>query len=210
MDIKKTNQYQLAKLERDMLNDDPFVQFANWFQQAEEHGVLTPNALSLATASATGAPSVRIVLLKYFDQEGFVFYTNYNSRKANELSDNPQAAMLFPWLKLERQIRINGTIEKVSAAQSFKYFTSRPKDSQIAAWVSDQSQKIESRNFLLMKFEELKEKFKAGKIPLPNAWGGYRLVPRTFEFWQGRNNRLHDRFQYTREGDHWVIDRLAP
>lgn len=210
MDLNKANQYQRSNLEREMLDDNPFAQFKQWYQQAEENKILHPNALSLATASASGAPSVRTVLLKYFDEKGFVFYTNYNSRKAKELSENPQVAMLFPWLKLERQVRINGRIEKVSMAQSFKYFTSRPKDSQIAAWVSNQSEKVESREFLLMKFEEMKNKFRSGKIPLPSAWGGYRLIPHTFEFWQGRNNRLHDRFQYSKKGDDWIIDRLAP
>jgi pyridoxamine 5'-phosphate oxidase len=210
MEIHKTNQYLQAKLDREMLEENPFVQFKNWYRQAEENNVPTPNALSLATASATGAPSVRTVLLKYYDEKGFVFYTNYNSRKAKEIAENSKVAMLFPWLQLERQIRINGRIEKISMAQSFKYFSSRPKESQIAAWCSNQSEKAESHEFLLMKFEEMKNKFRSGKIPLPSAWGGYRLIPNTFEFWQGRNNRLHDRFQYTKKEDGWTIDRLAP
>ena len=210
MNLDKANQYLQSNLERDMLDPNPFAQFKTWYQEAEERGVTYPNALSLATASASGAPSVRTVLLKYFDESGFVFYTNYNSRKSKEITENPQVAMLFPWLKLERQVRINGSIEKVSMAQSLKYFTSRPRESQIAAWCSDQSDIIDSKQVLLMKFEEMKNKFKSGKIPLPSAWGGFRLKPQTFEFWQGGNNRLHDRFQYSKNGENWKIDRLAP
>ena len=210
MEINKSKQYLQSTLDRKMLDANPFAQFKIWYQQAEENNVLTPNALSLATASASGAPSVRTVLLKYYDETGFVFYTNYNSRKAKEIVENPQVAMLFPWLQVERQVRITGSIEKVSLAQSFKYFASRPKDSQIAAWCSNQSEKIESQAILKMKFEEMKNKFRSGKIPLPSAWGGYRLIPQSFEFWQGRDNRLHDRFQYMKNGENWAIDRLAP
>lgn len=195
----------------DELQSDPVKQFEIWFAQAREAGIEDANALSLATATADGFPSVRTVLLKLFDADGFVFYTNYNSRKATEIKSNPKAAMLFPWLPLNRQVRIEGRIEKISNVESFKYFTSRPRGSQIGAWCSDQSEVIESRSFLEQKYREAAEKFKQGSIPLPSFWGGYRIVPNCFEFWQGRENRLHDRLSYRRtSGGEWEISRLAP
>jgi pyridoxamine 5'-phosphate oxidase len=203
-------EYKRAALDEEHLAADPFQQFADWFEQADASGIHEPNAFSLATANAASAPTIRTVLLKYFDREGFVFFTNYTSRKAQQIDENPQAAMLFPWIDLERQAIIEGTVEKVTRAESLRYFTSRPHGSQIGAWVSNQSEVITSRKLLLMKFEELKRKFKAGEVPIPDFWGGFRIRPHRFEFWQGRENRLHDRFQYTREGEEWKVDRLAP
>ena len=210
MKLNKAEQYNKSKLTTDMLDDNPFKQFEKWYLEAQDSDILIPNAFSLATVSDTAMPSVRTVLLKYFDEEGFVFYTNYSSQKAKELDANPQAALLFPWLELERQVRINGRVEKVSAAQSFKYFSSRPRESQLAAWCSNQSSVISSRQMLLSKFEEVKQRFKSGVIPLPSFWGGYRIVPESFEFWQGRTNRMHDRFQYSKSEKEWTIQQLAP
>lgn len=204
-------EYTRNGLTKDELETNPFQQFQKWFQQATEAELPEPNAMSLATASATGEPSIRTVLLKYFDQQGFVFFTNYESRKAQQIEENPQVALLFLWLPLERQVKIQGTATKISTAESFSYFTSRPRGSQLGAWCSAQSSVISSRKLLEMKFEELKHKFKHGEIPLPSFWGGYRIVPKRFEFWQGRRNRLHDRFAYTLKGETlWEIERLAP
>jgi len=198
-------------LDRDDLQVKPVDQFAIWFQQAVDAGIMDPNAMSLATASASGIPSIRTVLLKYFDDEGFVFYTNYGSRKAHQIAENNRVALLFPWLTLNRQVKIEGSAEKVSTATSLKYFSSRPRGSQLGAWCSQQSTVITSRQFLEMKLNEMKEKYHAGSIPLPSFWGGYRVRPERIEFWQGRENRLHDCFQYTVQVDSsWKIDRLAP
>ncbi len=203
--------YTRNGLTRDDLEADPFKQFEKWFQEATSAELPEPNAMSLATASATGEPSIRTVLLKYFDEHGFVFFTNYESRKAQQIAENPQVALLFLWLPLERQIKIQGTATKIPTAESFGYFTSRPRGSQLGAWCSDQSSVISSRKLLEMKFEELKYKFQHGEIPLPSFWGGYRVKPKRFEFWQGRPNRLHDRFSYTlKEETTWEIARLAP
>lgn len=198
-------------LEREDLSDDPVTQFETWFMQAHEGGVVMPNAMSLATVDADGQPSIRTVLLKLFDREGFVFYTNYSSKKAADIAANPKVALLFHWPELERQIRITGTAEKVSTAESAKYFLTRPRGSQIGAWSSDQSSVINSRQLLHAKFEEISEKFKHGEVPIPSFWGGYRVIPNGFEFWQGRVNRLHDRFSYRPLGpNQWDIHRLAP
>ena len=198
-------------LSRKDLDDSPFTQFEKWFQQAEQSGLTMPNAMTLATVSAEGQPSVRTVLLKFFDERGFVFYTNYNSRKARDIAANPLVALLFPWLDLHRQVKIEGRAEKVPTAESMKYFMTRPRGSQIGAWVSNQSAPITSRQMLLMKFEELKRKFADREVPLPDFWGGYRVVPTCIEFWQGRENRLHDRFEYRLQSDgSWLIQRLAP
>ena len=212
MDISDMREEFIQKgLDRNELNDNPFTQFENWFLQAEESGMRMPNTMTLATVSADGQPSARLVLLKFFDENGFVFYTNYESRKAKEIAGNPKVALLFPWHDLDRQVRITGSAEKVSMAQSTKYFLSRPKGSQLGAWVSNQSSVITSRQLLMSKLEELKSKFKNKEVPLPSCWGGYRVVPDTFEFWQGRKNRLHDRFQYSKqEAVGWKIERLAP
>ncbi|MBD2188255.1 pyridoxamine 5'-phosphate oxidase [Pseudanabaena mucicola] len=203
--------YKPSELRRKDLQDDPFKQFEIWFQQACEAEILEPNAMTLATVSATGQPFMRTVLLKYFDNRGFVFFTNYESRKAQQIGNNSQVSMLFTWLPLQRQVHITGNAEKVTTAESWQYFTSRPRGSQLGAWTSQQSSIISSRQLLLMQFEQIKNKFLDGEIPLPDFWGGYRIMPNSFEFWQGCTNRLHDRFLYTTQADQsWQIQRLAP
>jgi pyridoxamine 5'-phosphate oxidase len=193
------------------MHEDPVKQFELWFKQASDLGIQDANAFSLATASSDGAPSVRTVLLKLFDEKGFVFFTNYNSHKAKDIKQNQQVAMLFPWLPLNRQVRVEGRCERVSGVESLKYFTARPRGSQLGAWCSDQSEIIESRSFLEQKYREMAEKFKSGSVPLPSFWGGYRIVPEKIEFWQGRENRLHDRLVYQNlNAGKWDIDRLAP
>ncbi len=203
-------EYISDELHRADLDDDPIIQFEQWFSKARELELHEPNAMTLSTIGLDGCPASRTVLMKFFDKRGFVFYTNYGSAKAKELVENPQAAMLFPWLPLERQVRISGTVEKVSASESLKYFASRPRESQIGAWVSDQSSVIDSRALLMNKLEELKQKFAGGEVPLPSFWGGYRIIPTRIEFWQGGKGRVHDRFLYTREHEQWRIERLAP
>lgn len=202
--------FESEGLDRDALSDNPVAQFQQWFEDARNAGILEPNAMSLATTGDNGMPDIRTVLLKYFDDAGFVFYTNYRSRKAHELAAIPKAALLFPWLGLNRQVRIQGQVEKVSKAESLKYFASRPRGSQIGAWVSEQSRAISSRGLLEQKVAEIKRKFDNGEVPLPDFWGGYRVVPELDTFWQGRPSRLHDRFEYVRQGDGWTIDRLQP
>jgi pyridoxamine 5'-phosphate oxidase len=204
-------QYTKTGLRREDLKDDPFEQFEVLFQQACAANLLEPNAMILATASSQAEPSLRTVLLKSFDKQGFIFFTNYESRKAHQIQENPHVSLLFLWLPLECQIQIIGTAEKISTAESFKYFMSRPRGSQIGAWCSQQSTIISSRRILEMKFEEMKQKFMSHEIPLPSFWGGYRVIPHSFEFWQGRPNRLHDRFLYSRQDNGcWAIQRLAP
>lgn len=204
-------EYADRGLDRADLVDDPFQQFEHWYQQACDNEILEPNAMSLATATAEGRPSLRTVLLKFFDHRGFVFFTNLESRKARELKENPQASLLFPWIILERQVIIGGSVEAVSSTESLTYFLKRPFGSQTAAWASPQSQVLTSRQMLEMKWEEMKRKFREGEVPLPSFWGGFRLVPREIEFWQGRTSRLHDRFRYTRQAEgSWLIERLAP
>lgn len=210
MDLTHHQKQFLKKgLTRLELDDDPFKQFELWFHQAEQENVIEPSAMSLATTDGIDV-SIRTVLLKYFDHQGFVFFTNYGSTKAKQIAVNPQVALLFPWLTLERQIKITGRAEKVSTLESLKYFASRPKDSQLGAWASQQSSHVSSRQLLTSQFEAMKKKFKDGEVPLPDFWGGYRIVPKTIEFWQGRDNRLHDRFIYENIDGHWVISRLAP
>lgn len=204
-------QYASRSLDLADLNADPFSQFDLWMREAIETELLEPNAMALATVSATGAPSVRTVLLKGFDARGLVFYTNYTSAKARDLAANTQVACLFQWLPLERQVSVRGRAEKISTEESLKYFLSRPHESQIGAWASQQSQVITTRALLEEKFAEMKNKFQAGQVPLPEFWGGYRIVPQTFEFWQGRPSRLHDRFVYRQEAaQSWQINRLMP
>ncbi len=212
MDISTLRtEYTQLGLSREELNLDPFKQFEIWFQQAIEADLPEPNAMILSTASATGFPSARAVLLKYFDSSGFVFFTNYESKKAKQIAENPQVSLLFLWLDLQRQLQILGRAVPISTAASLKYFTTRPRGSQLGAWCSAQSQVISSRQILEMKFEEIKRKFQNHEIPLPSFWGGYLVTPQSFEFWQGRPHRLHDRFLYSCQDDgSWQIDRLAP
>ena len=196
-------------LSRSNLDDDPVKQFSLWFTEAIDSGIVEPSAMSLATTDESEI-GIRTVLLKYFDDKGFVFYTNYKSKKSRQIETRPEAALLFSWLTLERQIKIVGSVEKVSSLESIKYFASRPKDSQIGAWASKQSTAISSRDILQSQFESMKQKFSSGEVPLPDFWGGYRVIPRTIEFWQGRESRLHDRFVYQRNKDSWTISRLSP
>jgi len=190
------------------LKENPIEQFSLWFSQALEAKIIEPSAMSLATSD--DYIGIRTVLLKFFDDKGFVFFTNYDSKKSKQIQNNPQAAILFPWLALERQIKIIGSVEKITKLESLKYFSSRPKDSQIGAWSSNQSTKISSRTILIDQFAAMKKKFANGKIPLPEFWGGYRVVPQSIEFWQGRESRLHDRLIYERNDDKWSISRLSP
>ena len=212
MDLESLRrEYLHGSLSRDDLARDPIDQFSLWMQQAIELEIADPTAMTIATVSADGQPSQRIVLLKHFDAKGFVFYTNYGSRKADELDANPKISLHFPWHNIDRQVKVCGEAVKVSAAESLKYFASRPKESQIAAVASQQSHVLSSRSFLLNQFESLKQKFSKGEIPLPDFWGGYRIKPKEIEFWQGGANRLHDRFRYLLQEDAtWAIDRLAP
>lgn len=211
MDISHfRHEYLKGGLEASDLAATPIEQFSIWFHQAKDTDIPDPNAMVLATVSSDGQPSQRTVLLKYYDEEGFVFFTNKESRKACEMKENPKVNLHFVWLDLERQISIAGTTEPISAAESARYFMTRPRDSQIAAWVSNQSSRISSRQLLIEKFQEMKQKFSRGEVPLPSFWGGYRVVPSSIEFWQGRANRLHDRFLYVRSDSGWKVERLAP
>lgn len=204
-------EYGKQPLRREDLCSDPIEQFGLWLAQACEANLCEPNAMSLATLAVNGGVSIRTVLLKHFDQAGFVFFTNLESRKAREILANPNVALLFPWIEIQRQVSVRGTARRLSTAEVLAYFVSRPFQSQIAAWASPQSRPIATRALLESKWNEMKTKFQDGKVPLPSFWGGYRVQPYEIEFWQGRENRLHDRFLYTLEDDHrWRIDRLAP
>ena len=205
-------EYSRTGLRREELDADPYKQFETWFEQAKSAGLIDYSALSLATASADGFPTVRTVLLKLFDHDGFVFFTNYKSTKAQQIEENPRVSMLFHWLPLERQVIINGTASRVTAIESMKYFATRPRGSQLGAWVSPQSSVVTSRRLLEGKLREALKKLAGGEVPMPEHWGGYRIKPETIEFWQGRENRLHDRFRYinpTSENT-WDVERLAP
>ncbi|AFV00765.1 pyridoxamine 5'-phosphate oxidase [Simiduia agarivorans] len=202
--------YLMGGLEEADLDADPISQFEHWLQQAIELQLKDPTAMTVATVDASGQPSQRIVLLKQVDARGFVFFTNYGSRKAQELSANHKISLHFPWHDIERQVKVCGVASKISAAESAKYFLSRPKESQLAAWASHQSHPVSTRQLLMQQVARMKEKFAKGDIPAPDFWGGFRVVPHEIEFWQGGANRLHDRFVYQREGDAWTIARLAP
>ncbi len=202
--------YISGPLRRSDLDPDPLRQFERWFQQAMDSGIKDPSAMSLATAGRDLQVTIRTVLLKRFDAQGFVFYTNYESTKARQIAENPKVALLFPWLDQNRQVKITGLAEKVPQTESLKYFLSRPRGSQLGAWVSAQSRPIRSRDLLLGKLEEIRKRFADGDISLPEFWGGFRVRPTTIEFWQGQPDRLHDRFRYTAQADGWSIERLAP
>ena len=201
--------YTREGLRRADLDPDPVAQFRRWFGEAVAAELVEPNAMVLSTTDGQ-RPSSRTVLLKAYDERGFVFFTNYESRKAREIAVDAHVSLLFPWYPLERQVGVIGRAERISAAESLAYFTSRPHGSRLGAWVSQQSSVINSRKFLEMKWDEMKRKFADGEVPLPSFWGGFRVVPSEMEFWQGRENRLHDRFRYTRRDKTWAIERLAP
>ena len=204
-------EYETEGLRRSDLHHDPIEQFKTWFSTAVNSSIPDANAITLATATSDGKPSARIVLLKAIDARGFSFFTNYQSDKGRELEANPRAAFVVYWVQLERQIRVTGQVERSTREESQAYFQSRPRGSQLGAWVSHQSEVIDARRILEARLAEMTERFADREIELPPHWGGYRIVPETFEFWQGRANRLHDRFRYTRNRDGtWKIDRLAP
>jgi|UniRef100_UPI004049B9A2 pyridoxamine 5'-phosphate oxidase len=208
-DLRK--EYSLAGLKEKDLAKDPFRQFDKWFQEAEAAKISEPNAMTLATATRDGRPSARTVLLKGVDGRGFVFYTNYESRKGREIDGNPRAALVFPWVSLERQVMVNGTVIKVSREEAEAYFHSRPLASQLGAWASAQSSIIAGRSGLEENMKAVEKKYAGQIVPLPPFWGGFRVVPETVEFWQGRRSRLHDRLRYRRETDgSWIIERLSP
>lgn len=201
--------YTRDGLRRADLDSDPVGQFRKWFSEASAAGLVEPNAMVLSTADGN-RPSSRTVLLKAYDERGFVFFTNYESRKAKDIAANAHVSLLFPWYPLERQVGILGRAERISTAESLAYFASRPHGNRLGAWVSQQSSVISSRKFIEMKWEEIKRKFSHGEVPLPSFWGGFRVVPSEIEFWQGRENRLHDRFRYARTSEGWAVERLAP
>ena len=212
MTVDLTNlrkEFRQTGLNRSELDSDPFKQFSLWFSQAIKVGIVEPSAMSLATSDENEI-GIRTVLLKHFDDKGFVFFTNYSSKKSQQIEVKPQAALLFSWLDLGRQVKIVGSVEKITTLESIKYFSSRPKDSQLGAWASQQSATISSRSLLVSQFESMKNKFSKGEVPLPDFWGGYRVIPQSIEFWQGRESRLHDRFIYQRSETGWSINRLSP
>jgi len=212
MDLESIRrEYLSGGLSRDNLLENPMDQFNIWMTQAVEMGLRDPTAMTLATASEDGQPSQRIVLLKRMDEQGLIFYTNFDSRKAKEITQNVKVSLHFPWHDIDRQVTICGTAEKLATAESLKYFLTRPRESQIAAWASSQRDAISSRGILLNQFESIKQKFSAGDIPLPDFWGGFLVTPIEVEFWQGGKHRLHDRFRYNLQKDEgWSIQRLSP
>lgn len=212
MDLSDLRQsYTKGSFSEDDLLKCPFAQFEKWFREAQECDLEEPNAMCLATADENGLPSTRVVLLKDFSEKGLTFFTNYESRKAAQLEANPQAAANFLWLPLQRQVNVIGRVERISKAASLKYFLSRPLGSRLGAWASPQSSVITSRSLLEAKLDQMKRKFADGQVPLPDHWGGYRIIPISFEFWQGRPSRLHDRFIFKKdESGEWGTERLAP
>ncbi len=207
----KRIQYETAGLDRNDLADDPFEQFSLWYEQADEAGIAEPHAMVLSTVDSDGVPDSRAVLARSMDSTGFTFFTNYDSAKSQHLRANPHAAALFPWFVLHRQVRLRGAIEQVSHADSDDYFASRPRGSQIGAWASDQSRELPDRETLEHRVAEIEKRFDGGAVPRPENWGGWRITPVAFEFWQGRPSRLHDRFAYTKLPDgSWRIARLHP
>ena len=211
MDLEEIRREYLKNgLRRNDLAEDPYQQFKVWMEQLIHSEAHDPTAMTLATVNKSGKPSQRIVLLKHIDHTGLVFYTNYASAKAQDMATNSHVSLHFPWHAMERQVAISGVAEKVSSGESLKYFMSRPFESRLSAWASKQSHTISSRAFLMSQFEAMKKKFANGEVPLPDFWGGYRVTPEYFEFWQGRANRLHDRFAYRMKEDKWHIERLAP
>ena len=202
--------YSLAGLAQKDLARDPFRQFEKWFQEVEAAKVAEPNAMVLATATRDGRPSTRTVLLKALDGRGFVFFTNYDSRKGRDLAENARVSLLFPWIAYERQVIVEGAVTRLPREESDAYFHSRPRPSQLAAWASPQSTIIGSRAALEEAMKTLERKYAGLEVPLPPHWGGYRVTPESVEFWQGRRNRLHDRLRYRREKDGWIVERLAP
>jgi pyridoxamine 5'-phosphate oxidase len=208
-DIRRN--YTLDHLTESQLLADPIAFFKLWLEQAISAEIPDPTAMTVATVNSEGQPSQRIVLLKDIDKDGFVFYTNLGSRKAKELAQNPKVSLHFPWFFMERQVRVCGEVERLSVAEVGRYFLSRPKDSQLASWASQQSQPISSRELLMTQFHQLKEKFSRKEVPLPDFWGGFRVKPQQMEFWQGGEHRLHDRFEYNKDDEgNWHIQRLMP
>ena len=203
-------EYRDLPLDRDQLDSDPFVQFRRWMTEAERAGIEEPNAFVLATADTAGRPSARTVLLKGLGAGGFDFFTNYQSRKAAEMAANPEVGAVFLWVPIRRQVRIEGKVSKVEPGISDAYFASRPPESRLASAASPQSQVVASRDELDARLDELRRRYPDGNVPRPPHWGGYRIEPRSFEFWQGREARFHDRFRYRRDGRQWTIERLAP
>jgi len=204
-------EYGFGRLTRESLLSSPFEQFSQWLEQALVSDIADPTAMSVGTVDKFGKPWQRIVLLKHFDDKGLVFYTNLGSRKAKEIAANPNVSLLFPWMRMDRQVIVGGTASRLSTAEVIKYFVSRPRGSQLAAWASKQSSRLTSRQALETQFLQVKEKFRQGDIPVPDFWGGYRVTPSEFEFWQGGENRLHDRFHYSRvKNGGWDIVRLSP
>ena len=207
-DLRK--EYTRAGLAESDVAADPIEQFRRWFDAALDAGLHEPNAMTVATATRDGSPSARVVLLKGFDSRGFVFYTNYEGRKGRELEENPRAALLFYWGELERQVRIEGTVSRVSEEESDAYYASRPRGSRLGAWASEQSRTVEGRKVLEERIADLEAEYEGREVPRPPFWGGYRVGPEVVEFWQGRENRLHDRIVYRRDDGGWKFERLQP